>query len=152
MLRVFFSHRTFCHPNIVRCYGISIEKTINQKEHLNIFMEICDCSLEDIILCDRHPMEMCQCSQQRRQTCHVFPEKDRNQQGYVEAWGFFMQTLEGVVNGLIYLHNEGFVHRDIKLSNILVRIVGFFLLECLWFIQTPCQFYGNSLVFPLQQL
>ena len=53
----------------------------------------------------------------------MFSDKDRNQQGYVEAWGFFMQTLEGVVNGLIFLHDMGFVHRDIKLSNILVRAV-----------------------------
>nr|XP_022303099.1 uncharacterized protein LOC111110781 [Crassostrea virginica] len=113
--------RTFQHPNIVRCYGISVDKVANQREHLDILMEPCDCSLEDIILCDRHPMEMCHCSQQRRQTCHVFPEKDRNQQGYVEAWGFFMQMLEGIVNGLVYLHEKGFVHRDLKLSNILVK-------------------------------
>ena len=31
-----------------------------------------------------------------------------------------MQTLEGIVNGLVYLHEKGFVHRDLKLSNILV--------------------------------
>ena len=89
---------------------------------MDILMEPCDCSLEDIILCDRHPMEMCHCSKERRQTCHVFPEKDRNQQGYVEAWDFFMQMLEDIVNGLVYLHDKGFVHRDLKLSNILVSL------------------------------
>ena len=117
-----FLRRTFQHPNIVRCYGISVDKVANQREHLDILMEPCDCSLEDIILCDRHPMEMCQCSQQRRQTCHVFSDKDRNQQGYVEAWGFFIQMLEDIVSGLVYLHEKGFVHRDLKLSNILVSM------------------------------
>lgn len=83
-------------------------------------MEVCDCSLADVILCDRHIMEMCQCNSNRRKTCHMFKEKDRSVPEFVEAWELFTKMLEDILNGLVYLHDKGFVHRDLKLTNILV--------------------------------
>lgn len=111
----------------MQCIGVSIEKTgTSQKEYLNIFMEVCECSLADVILCDRHIMEMCQCNSYRRKTCHMFKEKDRSVLEFVEAWELFTKMLEDILNGLVYLHDKGFVHRDLKLTNILVCTTCFF--------------------------
>lgn len=111
----------------MQCIGVSIEKAgTSQKEYLNIFMEVCECSLADVILCDRHIMEMCQCNFYRRKTCHMFKEKDRSVLEFVEAWELFTKMLEDILNGLVYLHDKGFVHRDLKLTNILVCTTCFF--------------------------
>lgn len=111
----------FNHQNIVRCHGISIENTLNQKENLVIFMEVCECSLADVFLCDKHQMEMCKCNSNRKHTCHSFIEKSRNCTEYMDAFNLFTKTLNDILNGLKYLHGIGCAHRGLKLSNVLVK-------------------------------
>lgn len=50
----------------------------------------------------------------------MFKEKDRSVPEFVEAWELFTKMLEDILNGMVYLHDKGFVHRDLKLTNILV--------------------------------
>lgn len=110
----------------MRCHGISIENTLNQKENLVIFMEVCECSLADVFLCDKHQMEMCKCNSNRKHTCHSFIEKSRNCTEYMDAFNLFTKTLNDILNGLKYLHGIGCAHRGLKLSNVLVCIYFFF--------------------------
>lgn len=113
--------RKFQHPNIVQCYGVSIETKDDQKEYLNIFMEHCDCSLADVLLCNNHRMDMCECNKHRKKSCGMFKEEDTIGQEYRDALIFFLKTIQDIVNGLDFLHYDGFVHRDLNLSNILIK-------------------------------
>lgn len=118
----FIAFRKFKHHNIIQYLGVTFDEKDNHREFLNIFMEVCDCSLDLVILCDRHPMTICSCNKHRRKTCGMFKQEERIDHEYQESFEYFSNTLDGILNGLIYLHTTGFVHRDLKLSNILVSI------------------------------
>lgn len=77
----------------MRCFDISISLKENE-EYLEMFLEMCDCSLDDVFLCDNHPNGMCQCNSHRRKTCHGFEEKDRYCPDYMEALVFFYKNTE----------------------------------------------------------
>lgn len=93
-------------------------------------MEVCKCSLAEVFLCDKHPMEMCKCSSHRRQSCHSFSEKARNCQEYMDTFAHFTKLLKDILNGLLYLHDMGCTHRGLKLSNVLVGIFSVFFDGC----------------------
>lgn len=114
--------RKFKHHNIIQYLGVTFDEKDNHREFINIFMEVCDCSLDLVILCDRHLMTICSCNKHRRKTCGMFKQEERIDHEYQESFEYFSNTLDGILSGLIYLHTTGFVHRDLKLSNILVSI------------------------------
>lgn len=114
----------------MRCHGISIESSHYQDENIVIFMEVCEYSLAEVFLCDKHPMEMCKCNSHRKQSCHSFSEKARNFQEYMDAFAHFKKMLKDILNGLLYLHDISCTHRGLKLSNVLVCIFLIFFDGC----------------------
>ncbi|XP_063419671.1 uncharacterized protein LOC134704820 [Mytilus trossulus] len=100
--------RRFCHTNIVELYGISYKCDKEGTKYLQIFMELCDNSLDNIILNDAN---------RRWRPCCMFENLEECQ----EAFDFFITILLDICRGLLYIHNKGFVHRDLKLSNILIK-------------------------------
>lgn len=115
--------RKLQNPNIIRCHGIFIEETRHSTDYLSIFMEVCNCSLVDVFLCDNHLTTDCKCNPYRRKTCHCFGENDRYGPEYKESFQFFTKISTDILNGLAFLHDQDFVHRNLKLSNILVSLL-----------------------------
>lgn len=99
-------------------------------------MEVCECSLAEVFLCDKHPMEMCKCYSHRIQSCHSFSVKARNCQEYMDAFAHFTGMLRDILNGLLYLQNMGCTHKGLKLSNVLVGIFSVFFDGCDLYIYT----------------
>ena len=116
MYYIFF--RRFCHTNIVELYGISYKFDKEGTKYLQIFMELCDYSLDDIIFNDAN---------RSWQPCCMFENLEECQ----EAFNFFITILLDICRGLLYIHNKGFVHRDLKLSNILVSLCDYHLTKSL---------------------
>lgn len=70
-------------------------------------MEHCQDSLENLVLKNRHFVP---CSK----------ITNWNMSEAKEAKEFYIRIMSGVLAGLAHLHEEGFVHRDLKMSNIFV--------------------------------
>lgn len=68
-------------------------------------MEYCDDSLFNIVMKKQTP-----------RACGSF-EKVADCR---DSWTFVISIMEGVCSALDYVHRAGFVHRDLKLDNILV--------------------------------
>jgi len=83
------------HDNIVTCYGCNKRDNVY---YLN--MEYCD--LGDV---------------------YQLIEKDTNirQPNGIVSYHFTYEFTKQTINGLVYLHEQGLIHRDIKLQNILVK-------------------------------
>ncbi|CAG2254643.1 unnamed protein product [Mytilus edulis] len=93
------------HQNILKMYGISLLKC-EGKTFLQIFMEHCDDSLHDIVMKKRNPVP---CGNLNR-----FPDCK-------ESWSFVESIMKGLCSAFEYMHGAGFVHRDLKLANIMVK-------------------------------
>ncbi|XP_063422214.1 uncharacterized protein LOC134706836 [Mytilus trossulus] len=98
--------RKLYHPNIVELFGVSYRLGSQSKKFLQIYMEYCDGSLEHIVYRKRDPPP-----------CFKFKDVSECK----ESWEFYLKMMCGVCKGLIHVHYMGFVHRDLKLANILVK-------------------------------
>ena len=91
---------------MVELYGISYNIDCDGMKHLQIFMEYCTESLEELVMSKNRPWE----------PCYKFKSLDK----CGRSLEFYIKMMCDVCQGLSYIHKEGFVHRDLKLSNILV--------------------------------
>ncbi|CAG2254641.1 unnamed protein product [Mytilus edulis] len=93
------------HPNVMKLYGLSFKQDAGTK-FLQIIMEHCEDSLYNIVMVKRKPT-----------ACGSFQTlKDCK-----KSWTFVLNIMEGLCLALDYIHNKGFVHRDLKLSNVMVK-------------------------------
>ena len=106
LITAFLYFRRLRHPNMVELYGISYKIDCDGMKHLKIFMEYCTDSLEKLVMSKNRPCE----------PCYKFKSLDK----CGRSLDFYIKMMSDVCQGLSYIHKEGFVHRDLKLSNILV--------------------------------
>ena len=96
---MFFTSRELRHPNIVKFFGTNLEQS-SCGTKVMVILELCKCSLKDRIM--SHPENAPARSQ------------DAAVRKNVLLWA--MQILDA----LCYVHDQKFVHRDLKLDNLLV--------------------------------
>lgn len=99
------SLRNITHPNIIQIYGMSLETDDKSNRYLKLFMEQCPESLEDLVL-------------RKRQ---IVPCRKVQNWNETESKKFYLNTMSGILAGLTHIHAEGYLHRDLKMSNVLVK-------------------------------
>ncbi|XP_071149677.1 serine/threonine-protein kinase Nek7-like [Mytilus edulis] len=95
------------HKNIMKMFGISLKKS-GGKKFLQIYMEYCEESLSNLVL-KRKKIKTKSCG-----NCKTLADRK-------DAWSFVTGIMEGLCSALNHVHSSGFVHRDLKLDNILVK-------------------------------
>lgn len=91
--------RQLTHPNIVKFYGTDLRHGPNGTIVM-IVLELCNCSLGSQVM--SHPENA--------------PARLSNEAVNKKVLGW----AKNILDALQYIHNEGFVHRDLKMDNILV--------------------------------
>lgn len=76
-------------------------------------MEYCEESLFNLVLKKKKPKS---CG-----NCKTLEERN-------DSWSFVTGIMEGLCSALDHVHSSGFVHRDLKLDNILVSMYKTILL------------------------
>ena len=114
-LLCYVSSRRLCtsnHMNLVQWYGSFCHRIRSQEERLILVTELCDTSLRDLIADEPT----------------LVPASNRIVHSTVQdttaAFLFSCDMGKQVAEGLRFIHNKNYVHRDLKLENVLVRTVG----------------------------
>ncbi|XP_060590684.1 uncharacterized protein LOC132745735 isoform X2 [Ruditapes philippinarum] len=99
--------RKFNHKNIVKIYGVCYTSGNGDygDNQLTMVLEYCDKSLEDLAFSDE------------RLKCKNYKSMSERYQ----AFKFYVTMATGVCDGLTEMHGKGYLHRDLKLSNVLVK-------------------------------
>ncbi|KAL3851674.1 hypothetical protein ACJMK2_015401 [Sinanodonta woodiana] len=105
--------RTLKHDNIIKYYGATYNpKSGRTKVQSNwiMIMEVCEMKLKEVFLNGEEDIN---------------PGKFENESsGQMNAMRKMSKYAVQLCSGLGYLHRKGFVHRDLKLENVLVRKDG----------------------------
>ena len=104
--------RKLTHPHIVKFYGTNLQHSRNGTKVL-IVLELCSCSLRSWVI--SHPKNA--------------PARLSSEDVKKKVLGWVLNILDA----LQYIHDEGFVHRDLNLDNILVSWISKFSSRTLFF-------------------
>lgn len=104
---MFFFFRNVNHPNIVQVHGISIRIDDQSNKYLEMRMEHCPESLENLILKNKNFVP-----------CGNL--KDWNIYESKKSKAFYINTMSGISTGIAHLHEAGFIHKNLKMSNVFV--------------------------------
>ncbi|XP_064632152.1 uncharacterized protein LOC135490705 [Lineus longissimus] len=96
--------KSLSHENIIQYIGTSI----NNDNRFVLLIELCRCTLAYEIFGGKVPV----------------PGKQTDQEEFVLAFKEMVDRSRQIANGLVFIHNKKFVHRDVKMSNILVTDTG----------------------------
>lgn len=96
----FLSLRVLHHQNIVQFFGTHLQQSSSGTNKVMIVLELCKCSLKTQIM--SHPENA--------------PARSENEtvRRNVLLWA------QQILDALRYIHDQEFVHRDLKLDNLLV--------------------------------
>ncbi|PFX16121.1 MAP kinase kinase kinase wis4 [Stylophora pistillata] len=103
-----YSLRYLNHPNIIKFFGTHLHQSSPSWTKVMIVLELCKCSLNTRIM-----------SKPENAPAHC---KDETARVNVLLWA------EQILDALNYIHDQGFVHRDLKLDNLLAVDLG--MLPC----------------------
>lgn len=110
---------------------VGVKHNAQNKRFLQIFMEYCEDTLEDVVMKKRQPPP-----------CSRF----KNISECSASWEFFVTMMCDVCRGLEHIHSREMVHRDLKLANILVIFFLIpFIFTTLWKRFSRIQCYRMSL-------
>ena len=95
----FFTHRQLHHSNIVKFFGTNLQQSSSGTKVM-VILELCECSLKTRIM--SHPENA--------------PARSEDAAVRTNVLLWAMQILDA----MCYVHGQRFVHRDLKLDNLLV--------------------------------
>ncbi|KAK3584085.1 hypothetical protein CHS0354_024193 [Potamilus streckersoni] len=90
--------------HIVKLYGVLYDSRVTNGT-VQLLLELCDETLESYIF--GHPDRIC--------------GMHKDLPGRMEAFRIYVAMMTGICDGLAYIHHQGYLHRDLKMSNVLIQ-------------------------------
>ncbi|XP_052782683.1 uncharacterized protein LOC128218949 [Mya arenaria] len=104
--------RDLCHPNVVRYYGATFRKDHTKGLIWIMVMELCKDSMKGYYIENIN---------RERWVPGMIPKDHPRRR---EAFRSMMAHALYIANGLEYIHEQGYTHRDMKLENVLISTDG----------------------------